>query len=162
MLYTLLLVAFPLVLVIVRPRAVVTILATAGVTWIACAWAMTQFDSDDIAAVILFIFVILPMVTVGWAMIVSTSLAPRPRMWFDAGFLSMVGWYLGILMLFMGSAIGAASVTGIAAPSLWESMQIIAAPAIWAGAGAAFGATNKPVPMPASVPVPPPASDTRD
>jgi len=77
---------------------------------------------------------------VATAMIVGTTFAPRPRMWFDAGFLAMVGWWLGLLVLIFG---GPAVTTH--APSLWESALFIAIPAIYAGAGGGFGATNKPI-----------------
>ncbi len=140
--YTLLLAAVPLVLVMVRPRAAVVILATAGITWLASGWSFSELESDDIVAMILFFFVLLPMLAVSVAMIVATSLAPRPRMWFDAGFLAVVGWWLGLLVLFFGVALQA---VGFAHGPFWDSMVLLAAPGIYAGAGAGFGATNRPI-----------------
>ncbi len=151
--YTLLLAAVPLVLVMVRPRGAVVILATAGIAWLASGWGLSELESDDIGAIILFIFVVLPALTVTVAMIVATSLAPRPRMWFDAGFLAVVGWWVGLMLLFLGVALHA---IGLAHGPVWDSMVIIAAPAIYAGAGAGFGAMNKPIyASPAPVPSPP-------
>jgi hypothetical protein len=144
MLYTVLLAAVPIAIVMLRPRAAVVIVATVAFTWLASAFALSMFDSEDISWAILFIFVLLPMWTVGVAMTLATTLAPRPRMWFDAGFLAMLGWWLGFLTLYLGMGTSWSTLATDHLP-LWDAAVLIAAPAIYAGVGAGFGATNKPI-----------------
>jgi hypothetical protein len=129
----------PAALSFARPRAAVTIFLTVIATWAIGATALFLFDTEDLGALLLFLFILLPLLLVATAMIVGTSLAPRPRLWFDAGFLAMVGWWLGLLVLIFGGP------SSTAIPEFWEAARFVAIPAIYAGAGGGFGATNKPI-----------------
>jgi hypothetical protein len=136
-------VVVPLLLVIVRRKAAINIAISALVTWLASSLALCAFNTDDVLLFLLFLFVLLPAFTVGIAMVAATTLGPRPRMWFDAGFLAMVGWWLGLVVLLFTPPSGLAT-----NPALWDCAVFISAPAIYAGAAAGFGALNKPLSSP--------------
>jgi len=130
------LVAFvPFVVVFTRPRAAWVLLGTVIVTWAATTLVVEVLDLDNFDILVLFLLVIMPVVIVGVAMFIATSLAPRPRRWFDAGFLAMCGWWIGfVAMLF------APLVSNV---DPWQSAIVVALPSVWAAAGAAFVATNE-------------------
>lgn len=142
--YWVLVLWLPAVFVLLRPKAVVNILVTAVATWLASSFVLCTFElEDNIELILLFIFVLLPLVTVGAAMTFATTLArKRPRMWFDAGFLAMIGWWLGLAVLIFALPGG---LFGTEPSQFWSCAQFMAAPALYAGAGAGFGATNKPI-----------------
>ncbi|MFN0245778.1 MAG: hypothetical protein ACKV2T_02650 [Kofleriaceae bacterium] len=133
----------PLMLVMVRRRAAINIAISALATWVATSLALCAFNSEDVLVFLLFLFVLLPAFTVGVAMVLATTFGPRPRMWFDAGFLAMIGWWIGLLVLLFTPTTGLAT-----NPELWDCAVFIAYPALYAGAFAGFGASNKPVASP--------------
>jgi hypothetical protein len=128
----------PAALVYKRRRAATPIAAATLATWLLTTAAILWFDSDDPQMMLLYLFVGLPAFVVGVGMFAATRFAPTPRLWFDAGFLAVVGWWLGLVVLILMPPMGAHG-------EWWSVATFIAPPAMYAGAGAGFGATNPPI-----------------
>lgn len=125
----------PAALVYKRPRSAMPIAAASLATWALVTTVLLWFETEDPQSMLLFLFVGLPALVVGVAMFVATRFAPVPRLWFDAGFLAMVGWWLGLVVLILMPH-------SVATGEWWTLATYTAPPAIYAGAGAGFGATN--------------------
>jgi hypothetical protein len=125
----------PGVLLMMRPRVAIPMVVTIAATWFVAT--MTVFVAlhvlSDLGLFILVWIIVVPVVTVATAISIGVKFAPKPSKVFDAGFLAMCGWWIGfVVMLFSNFDLG----------GFWDCAMFVAFPSIFAGAGAAFGATN--------------------
>jgi hypothetical protein len=117
-----------------RAAVIVTILLT-GVATLAVELVICR-DPSDIGAVIAFCFAFGPAVAVPTATITAVAFArTHPISLLGAAFLGLIGWALGLTVMF---TIGSAG-----ADDLWLHLLCIAAPSIYCACGATLATGMK-------------------
>ncbi len=125
--YTLFLAALPAAILLGAKRMAagtrVALLVTIALTWTAATLAYAWFcpDPSDLSAVIRFFLIILPALAIPTAAFVATRIVHRPGETIAAMLLGMLGWIVGIVVLFVapfGSADLAARAFLVAPPAI--------------------------------------------
>lgn len=124
--------ALPVLALVGRPREGGVLIWTIAVTWTVITYAVRGVDDEDIAV---FAFLVMPVLTVGIATVVATSLAQEPRRWFDAGFFALACWWVGFMILVFGP--------WQVPHGIWDDAMFVAFPTVYGASGAAFGATRR-------------------